>query len=264
MYSAFMPLIFAAIFLLISGFFVARFPVKPELAHVSSLFVLFMALPSFVALCKWLGARRGVLVLLALAVYAVVVEFIAVKTGVPYGEFQHFDKIGYRVFDTVPWTVPFAWSPLVLASYALATRWARRENTLRVLLLSALLLVAIDLLLDPGAVAQKFWLYTRDGVLGFAPLSWRFYDVPLSNFLGWLVSGFGASWILWRALPDEARHVVAPRTLLQSSFLILCFWTSATFWMNLWLPCLVGCLLIAVFFRELFAEKSSSHELSSK
>jgi putative membrane protein len=223
-----------------------------------------MALPSFNALCKWLGARRGVLVLLALALYAVVVEFIAVKTGLPYGEFQHFDKIGYRLFDTVPWTVPFAWSPLVLASYALATRWERGGNAVRVLVISALLLVAIDLLLDPGAVAQKFWLYSRGGVLGFWPLSLRFYDVPLSNFLGWLVSGFGASWILWRALPEESRRIVAPPALLQSTFLVLCFWTSATFWMNLWLPCLVGCLLIVVFSSVLFVKNSSPHDFPPK
>ena len=252
-----MPLIIAAIFLLITGFFVARLPVKPELAHVSSVFVLFMALPSYFALCRWLGARQGVLVLLALAIYAVVVEFIAVKTGLPYGKFQHFDKIGYRLFDTVPWTVPFAWTPLVLASYTLATRRGKPRNIFHTLLFSALLLVAIDLLLDPGAVAQKFWLYSRDGVLGFWPLSLRFYDVPLSNFMGWLLSGFGASWILWQILPPEARLEIPPRTLLQSTLLVLCFWTSATFWMNLWLPCLVGATLIIVFIQVLFLEKNS-------
>lgn len=243
-------LIATAVFFFISGFFVARFPVEPELAWVSSIFVLIMALPSYIALCRWLGVRLGVLLLLALAIYAVCVEYVAVKTGLPYGEFQHFDKIGFRLFDAVPWTVPFAWSPLILASYALAFR---KTQSLRArLFVSALILVAIDLLLDPGTVAQKFWLYSDSGILNFAPLNWRFYDVPLSNFLGWLLSGFFASLIFWKVLPSEKRGVLPPRALLSSAFLVIVFWTSACMWMQLWLPALVGAGLVAVFIHPLF------------
>jgi len=245
----------AAIFFFISGFFVARFPVKPELAWVSSIFVLLMAMPSYLALCKWLGIKRALLCLIVLAIYAVVVEFIAVKTGLPYGEFRHFDKIGYRLFDTVPWTVPFAWTPLVLASYALA---AHRFEVARTRLFgSALILVVIDLLLDPGTVAQKFWQYTHGGILDFAPLNWRFYDVPFSNFLGWLLSGFFASLILMKTLPPDKSQVLPPRGLLSSAFLVIVFWTSACLWMQLWLPALVGAALISIFIKPLFFADSS-------
>jgi len=248
-------LIAAAIFFFISGFFVAKFPVKPELAWVSSIFVLIMALSSYVALCKWLGIKRGVLLLASLALYAICVEYIAVKTGLPYGEFQHFDKIGYRLFDTVPWTVPFAWSPLILASYALAFR---KAQSLRArLFVSALILVGIDLLLDPGTVAQKFWLYSHSGILNFPPLSWRFYDVPLSNFLGWLLSGFFASFVFWKVLPQEKRGVLPPRGLMSSAFLVVVFWMSACIWMQLWLPALVGAGLVILFIPPLFFADSS-------
>lgn len=250
-------LIAAAVFFFISGFFVARFPVEPELAWVSSIFVLIMALPSYVALCKWLGIKRGVLLLLALAVYAVCVEYVAVKTGLPYGEFQHFDKIGYRLFDTVPWTVPFAWSPLILASYALAFRFVGARRAPVLFLMSGLVLVAIDLLLDPGTVAQKFWLYSHSGILNFPPLSWRFYDVPLSNFLGWLLSGFFASWVLWKVLPEDKRRVLPPRGLMSSAFLVVVFWMSACLWMQLWLPALVGLALVVLFIPPLFFADSS-------
>lgn len=254
-----MWLAIAGVFFFISGSFVARFPVKPELAHVSSVFVLVMALPSYIALCRWIGVRCGMFSLLALAVYAYIVEYIAVKSGFPYGQFEHGYKIGYKIADTVPWTVPFAWTPLVLASFALGSRFAKGSR-LGTLLVSALLLVAIDLMLDPGAVAQGFWLYSRDGLAALPVLGWRFYDVPVSNFLGWLLSGFGASWVLMMSLPDQFKQNFEqnspPRSLIQSTFLVLCFWTSAAFWMSLTVPFLIGVLLLVVFARTLFLSSS--------
>jgi putative membrane protein len=214
-----------------------------------------MALPSYLALCRWTGWRRGVLSLLALTLYAYLVEYIAVKTGFPYGNFEHGYKIGFKIAGTVPWTVPFAWTPLVLASFAMASRFAN-GSWLKTLLLSALLLVVIDLVLDPGAVSQGFWLYSRDGLASLPVLGWRFYDVPLSNFLGWFLSGFGASWILLKTLPEtiqqNVEQTIPPRALMQSTFLVLCFWTSAACWMSLTIPCLIGVLLLMVFARTLF------------
>jgi len=228
----------ASLFLMLCGFFVAKIPVRPELAFVSSVFVMLFALPSYRATITWLGWQHGLRLLIALGAFAICVEMFAVATGYPYGRFVYGEKIGARVFDLVPWTVPFAWTPLLLAAMTLARRCT--THALRAALLSALILVAIDMTLDPAAVAQGFWTWAQPGL---------FYQVPLSNFAGWFVSGLLGSFIFQWFVPRA--NEPSPLALLSSSFLILSFWSSACFWMALWIPAALGFalwLLIAHIF----------------
>ncbi len=221
-------LFWGALFLFFNGFFVARVPqaTRPELAGVSAVFVLVLWAPSAWALAKWLGWKRAALLLLALGAFAVFIETFAVLTGWPYGRFEYGDKIGLKYFGVVPWTVPFAWSPLVLGATALAARFGRSARDLAIGTVVWLLL--FDGVLDPGAVAQKFWSYDAGGL---------YYGVPLSNFFGWVVSGFlGAAIFYWGS---EKKRVV-PLTLVSSVVLILAFWTSVCLFSGLWVPGILG------------------------
>jgi len=232
------PYLLAFLFLGASGFFVARMPVRPELAFVSSIFVVVFAVPSYMALIKWLGWRQGAILLLLLGIFALGLESIAILTGIPYGRFLYSDRIGGLVFGLVPWTVPFAWTPLLLMTYTLAQKVSRAPSA--VPLTSALLLVMIDLVLDPAAVGQKFWAWSEPG---------PYFGVPWINFGGWLLSGFVGSCLFQQSLKWNGRSVplsivAAPTALLSSGLLILTFWTSVCFWMELWVPATLGvCLL---------------------
>jgi len=217
---------------MLCGFFVAKIPVRPELAFVSSLFVVVFALPSYIAVIRWLGWRNGLRLLLTLAVFAIVLESFAVATGIPYGRFVYGEKIGAKVLGLVPWTVAFAWSPLILASMTLARRWSSQPVMMAVL--SGLVLVLIDMVLDPAAVVQQFWTWEHPGV---------FYQVPISNFTGWFLTGASGS-LLFQRLVDKS--LLPPSNLLSSGFLILCFWTSVCFWTELWLPAGMGLALLAL------------------
>jgi putative membrane protein len=234
----------AMIFQALCGFFVAKIPVRPELANVSALFVVIFALPTYHAVLCWLGRRIGLRLLIVLGVYALVVESVALLTGWPYGEFIYSERIGSRVFGLAPWTVPFAWTPLVgagvmLARCQFASKWA-------VILAGGALLVALDLVLDPGAVAQGFWKFTAPG---------DFYNVPLQNFGGWMLSGSVAIALCWWLAP-RLRNEAPPAQWLGSCLLILSFWSSACAWMNLWMPALIGFVLLflmaRLFFRDCF------------
>jgi putative membrane protein len=217
------PQLFGYGFAFVSGFFVARFPVRPELAFVSAVFVLAFAAPSYLALIRWVGAQRGVTALVVLGLYALCIETLAVKTGVPYGRFSYGAKIGTLLFDAVPWTVFFTWTPLVLLSLS------RTRNVF----LAGLVLVAIDLVLDPGAVAQGFWRYEAGGL---------YYAVPFSNFAGWLLTGTVGVALALRLLKGT-EWKDAPATLATSGLLSVIFWTSVCLWMGLWIPAGVGVLL---------------------
>ena len=229
---------------MLCGFLVAKIPVRPELAFVSSIFVVVFALPSYLAVLRWLGARNGARLLIALAVFAILLESFAVATGFPYGRFVYGEKIGAKVFDLVPWTVPFAWSPLLLTSMAIARRWARQPLTMAVL--SGLLLVLIDMVLDPAAVAQQFWTWQHPGV---------YYQVPISNFIGWFCSGVVGS-LLFQRLAGAENLQLPPLNFLSSGFLILCFWTSVCFWTELWFPAVLGAALLFLISSYFFGFES--------
>lgn len=230
-------LLLGAIFLFLNGFFVAKVPqaTRPELAGVSAAFVLVLWAPSAWILARWLGWKRAALVLGALGAFAVGIESFAVQTGWPYGHFSYGEKIGAKLFDFVPWTVPFSWPPLVLGAVALAALRAPKHLFVG----AVLVLLAFDLVLDPGAVQQKFWSYQAGG--------W-YYGVPFSNFCGWILSGFIGAWLVWK-LSGKPREI--PLALVSSVTLILAFWTSVCLFSSLWIPALIGFALLLWIEREI-------------
>ncbi len=231
-------LLLGAVFLFINGFFVAKVPqaTRPELAGVSAAFVLVLWFPSLIIAKNWLGWGRAIALLGALGAFAVAIETFAIKTGLPYGEFSYGDKIGTKFFGVVPWTVPFSWPPLVLGAMALAARIAPKH----LLAAGTLILIAFDLVLDPGAVDQNFWIYRAGGL---------YYGVPFSNFCGWIISGFIGAF-LFRRLSQQKP---IPMPLISSVTLVLSFWTSVCVFATphiLWIPAIIGFTLLAWIAKE--------------
>ena len=97
------------------------------------------------------------------------------------------------MFGLVPWTVAFAWTPLILGAYAVAANLF--DSRISRVIATTLILTVFDVVLDPGAVLLGFWQYDGGG--------W-FYGVPMSNFVGWLVSGLIGSVILEGLMPIQA------------------------------------------------------------
>ena len=90
-------------------------------------------------------------------------------------------------------------------------------------------LMAIDLLLDPAAVKLGFWTYQYGSA---------YYDVPLQNFGGWVMTGTLAS-IVWTFA--FRRQIVAP--LVSTLFLTCAFWSSVCFFKGLYIPAVIGGIL---------------------
>ncbi|RDI72423.1 bisanhydrobacterioruberin hydratase [Halopelagius longus] len=115
-----------------------------------------------------------------LTLYAYGIESVGVRTGVPYGEFFYGVELGPTV-GGVPLGLPVFFIPLVMNAYLLCLLLLgeRAENGAVRLVAVIAAVVAMDLVLDPGAVALGFWVYPGGGA---------FYGVPLSNYAGWLLS----------------------------------------------------------------------------
>lgn len=218
----------AALAMLVIGMGAARMSLASELfALTSAASVVLAALPAFWGVIRAYGARLAVPLLLGLGIYALVVESIGVATGFPYGAFDYRGAMTGEIFSLVPWTVPFAWVPLVIASRTLTERFTRHEGWRWALAL--LLLVGLDLVLDPGAVAIGIWSYQAGG--------W-YHGVPWTNFAGWVLTG-GIALAFW-----PKRDAVLPLYVVLGPGLLLVFWAGVAVGKDMWLPAFVAVLLL--------------------
>jgi len=155
--------------------------------------------------------------------------------------------LGNKIFGLTPWTVAFAYPPILLLTYWYARQ--RHTNKWQIWFSTAFDAMLIDLVIDPAAVRLGFWYWDTPGF---------FYGVPLVNFLGWLLTGFLGAIILHkffeRFVREQLSHKLLPVSFAYSGLAILWFWTSVNFWLQQWLPAVFG-LVISLFLAHLIISK---------
>jgi putative membrane protein len=223
-------IVIASILLFITSWFTVwqkelSFPV------VSAVMTVLLALPAIYGCYVWLGRKRAVLLLISLGLFSYGIECFGLLTGFPYGTFSYTENVGILLFDLLPLTLPFAWVPLLLGAYVLAHK--QTKNAMHRYLLTIAYLLAIDLVLDPGAVFLGFWEYAATGI---------WYGVPFTNFLGWIVSGSIGYLILRQFLKNNTS--TPPKLLLISYWFSVVFWTGICLFGSLWGGAIVGASLL--------------------
>src|SRR5215204_2146713 len=213
------PLILACALAFLAALFVVHFPDVPGASIGSYVSTFLIALPSTVALFRYLGPRRATVSLLALSVFG--------------------DALGPTVAGLVPILLPVSYAPLVVGAVAAAWGGPRILHVAW----SALLLVWMDAVLDPGATSLGFWVWPEGGA---------YYGVPPSNFAGWLLSGTLAATLLLAT----GRWAEPPRpALLDSAAISTAFWTAVAAFSGVILPALLG----TVLFVYLLARRTYLH-----
>ncbi|MFP4530213.1 MAG: bisanhydrobacterioruberin hydratase [Halodesulfurarchaeum sp.] len=187
--------------------------------------------------------RRGTIGLLALTGYAYGIELIGVQTGLPYGEFAYLIDLGPMLFGDVPLGLPIFFLPLVLNSYLLVLLLLGSRATATGLRLGGTLamVMAMDLVLDPGAVGLGFWGYVEGG---------SYYGVPASNFAGWLLSGAISVWVFDRILVHDRvlERLATCRFMLDDLISFVILWGGVNLYFGQWLPVAVAVLIGAGLF----------------
>ena len=156
------------------------------------LFVSFHAVRAF----GWRGA--GLFALLAFLI-ALALENLSIATGIPFGYFTHTNVFGAKI-GAVPFAVAlgyflFGYPAWMLAQLVIGKRGA----SWAVPLVAAFVVTQFDLTHDAvGASVLGQWHYRNPSGLN---------GVPLSNFIGWLVTA-GAIFLAWK--PLAARFDRAP------------------------------------------------------
>ena len=226
-----------AIAFFLVGLIFVRFDMGGEVPAVSTAFVVIMALPSYAALWRWLGPVKAMGILLVFSILPLLVEGLAVATGFPYGSFSYAGTLGEPLFGLVPWTVSFAYLPMLLGAVTLASQLAGTEWR-RFIPATAVLVVAIDLVIDPAAVHAGFWIWDAPGF---------YYGIPAVNFLGWAVTGTVYASLFFLAVRDRFENgEPIPMHVAGSMLLILSFWSGYLLREFLIIPVVMGFGLIGL------------------
>ncbi|WP_049928357.1 bisanhydrobacterioruberin hydratase [Halopiger goleimassiliensis] len=119
--------------------------------------------------------------LAVLTAYTYAIEILGVRTDWPYGAFEYGVSLGPMAFGEVPLALPLFFLPLVLNAVLLTVLvlGPLGDRALVRIPVAIAAVVAVDLVLDPGAVAIGFWTFEAGG----------YYGVPRSNYVGWVLSG---------------------------------------------------------------------------
>ena len=149
------------------------------------------------AVRRW-GGRRAGAAAGATAIGTTMVERFGTATGFPFGRYGYTAALQPQVAH-VPAIVPLAWFAIGLPARetAHAALGTRSTPVTRIVLGSAAL-TAWDLFLDPQMVGEGYWKWAKRGV---------YRGIPLTNYLGWFVTGLAVMALLEAALPpsDEPR-----------------------------------------------------------
>jgi putative membrane protein len=212
-----------------SGWAAYHVPLPIDLFRtVSTVSVLALFGVTAYAMGRTWGIVRGLALFCVLAVYAFAIESVGVLTGFPYGSFQYVGAMAHEVFGLVPWTLPFAWIPIMVGVASLTQRlgcssWRKR------IFVGAVLAMLADMVLDPGAVALGFWRYQAGG--------W-YYAVPWTNFAGWVLTSF-----VPMALLTRGERVLSCWSMAALG-LMLVFWMGVNAGAAQWIPVSVGVVFV--------------------
>jgi putative membrane protein len=142
------------------------------------------------------------------------VEFIGCNYGWWFGDYEYTTLLGIAI-GNVPLLVVVSWETIIYPSHLLAdeliskhgrqisSRWLL--NTSLASLVTALLATSWDLMTDPIAVTEKWWIWD----FGVAYLPEIDNGIPFSNFWGWVGAVFLISFlyrIMFNKPSDPVKH----------------------------------------------------------
>jgi putative membrane protein len=176
------------------------------------------------------------------------IESISILLGLPYGFFIYSDFAGVKLFGLVPWSVPLGFIPLLFGTMAIVTQYIQKPWL--VILVSASLLVVVDLIIDPVFVQLGIWIWLTPG---------QYYGIPLVNFTGWFFTGLitcSVFWMLLKKMVNGSPKI--PISVSISLILTLAFWSGFALWSQLVVPFILSIFvlgfLLKTFIRYLLVE----------
>jgi len=167
-----------------------------------------------------LGTRRAALIFVFGFVISLASELAGTGTGYPFGPYSYTGLLGYKVGGLVPFNIPTSWFFMLYCSLAICGRLLAARDDGRTKLVWAVVagavLTAWDVSMDPAMVRTAHWLWhlppaAEQTALQRVFVSDIFYGMPLSNWLGWLLTGTVVARVMLAFVPPSLwARLVAP------------------------------------------------------
>ncbi len=132
-------------------------------------------------------------------------EVIGVKTGILFGDYSYGSNLGYK-FSGVPIVIGLLWGVLAVGSASCVAQFPILKK--QAPFLAALLMLGIDYIMEPVAIACDFW-------------SWEGATIPLWNYICWFGIAFILQVILKRGKLTELNKVFSLVFILIALFFSL-------------------------------------------
>lgn len=150
--------------------------------------------------CTTLKIKKAAFFLSLGIVCGFISEYLGLKYGVVFGGSYNYNRQNFElIIKDVPVLVLLFWSFFIYTGYTITTSFLvflninkpshLNNKLLQILplsLLDALLVMAIDLTMDPLMVLSGNWTWPNGGL---------YFDIPIGNFIGWFFVAFVATGI---------------------------------------------------------------------
>ncbi len=169
-----------------------------------------------------LSWKKAALIFLASFFISLAAELTGTGTGYPFGPYSYTTQLGYRILGLVPFNIPTSWFYMIYCSLAICGRLLPAaddgRSKLKWAIVGAFVLTAWDVSMDPAMVRTTHWLWHlkpagEQGALMHFFTGDLFYGMPLTNWLGWLLTGTIVARVMLAIVPPSAfaRHVSPTR-----------------------------------------------------
>ena len=108
------------------------------------------------------------------------VEVLGVYSGLLFGEYHYGKTLGFQFLE-VPLIIGVNWVMLLVSSFAVSSYFV--SNSILKVVLSSIIMVFLDLMIEPVAIRLDFWY-------------WQAEVIPLQNYLMWFIVSLLMNWIL--------------------------------------------------------------------
>lgn len=157
--------------LLLCGYLFVVTDLLPErFSWTASMILLLSALVVFLSERRVRIVRRNLVIAIILLPAAFVVEYVGMRTGIPFGAYTYTDALGFRLAG-VPVAIVAAWYTTIMITRTMAR--AIVPSGIATALVAGILTLAFDIALEPMAsFITVYW-------------EWKEGAIPLTNYASW-------------------------------------------------------------------------------